>query len=86
LSAIAERERLRQALSEAGCCVYPSSASFLLIKSDIPDIVRRLREYGVLVADISNQLPLGYARVSIGTPEGNDTLVVGYREACRTGA
>jgi len=81
---IAERERLRRALHDLGSCVYPSSANFLLIKSEIPDVVRRLGELGVLVSDISSQLPLGFARVSIGTRGENDTFIVQYREACRT--
>jgi histidinol-phosphate aminotransferase len=81
---IAERERLRQSLSESGSCVYPSSTNFLLIKSDIPDVVKRLQEHDILVSDLSNQLPLGFARVSIGTREENDTFFVRYREAGRT--
>jgi histidinol-phosphate/aromatic aminotransferase/cobyric acid decarboxylase-like protein len=29
----------------------------------------------VLVADVSNQLPAGFFRVSVGTPEENDAFV-----------
>jgi histidinol-phosphate aminotransferase len=72
---VEERERLRRALDELGVHVYPSSTNFLLVRSEVPDLVRRLRDEGVLVADVSNQLPAGFFRVSIGTPGENDAFV-----------
>jgi histidinol-phosphate aminotransferase len=72
---VGERERLRQALSEMGFQVYPSSTSFLLVRTEVPDLVARLRDGGVLVSDVSNQLPTGFFRVSIGTPGENDAFV-----------
>jgi histidinol-phosphate/aromatic aminotransferase/cobyric acid decarboxylase-like protein len=41
----------------------------------VPDLVIRLRDEGVLVADVSNQLPAGFFRVSIGMPGENDAFV-----------
>jgi histidinol-phosphate aminotransferase len=70
-----ERERLWQMLDELGVRVYPSSTNFLLVRAEIPDLVIRLRDAGVLVSDVSNQLPSGFFRVSIGTPEENDAFV-----------
>jgi histidinol-phosphate aminotransferase len=73
--AIEERERLRRALDELGVPVYPSSANFLLVRSGVPDLVTRLRDEGVLVSDVSNQLPAGFFRVSVGAPEENNAFV-----------
>jgi len=82
---IEERERVWRVLNGSGVRVYPSSTNFLLVKTEIPDIVRRFRDIGVLIADLSNQLPPGFVRVSVGTREENDALITGYmkiREAC----
>jgi histidinol-phosphate aminotransferase len=72
---VGEQARLRRALDELGVHVYPSSTNFLLVQSEVPDLVARLKDEGVLVADVSNQLPAGFFRVSVGTPEENDALV-----------
>ena len=72
---VEERERLWQMLDEKGIRVHPSSTNFLLARAEIPDLVTRLRDTGVLVSDVSNQLPSGFFRVSIGTPEENDAFV-----------
>ena len=44
----------------------------------------RLGDADVLVSDVSNQLPPGFIRVSIGTPEENDAFVASYMEVHRT--
>jgi len=72
---VGERERLRRALDELGVHVYPSNTNFLLVRTDVPDLVARLGDKGVLVADVSNQLPAGFFRVSVGTPGENDAFV-----------
>ncbi len=72
---IEETERLRKALAELGIAAYPSSASFLLVRAEIPELVTRLWQAGVLVADVSNQLPEGFFRVSTGMPEENDAFL-----------
>jgi histidinol-phosphate aminotransferase len=72
---VGERERLRRALDELGVHVYPSSTNFLLVRSGVPDLVIRLRDEGVLVSDVSNQLPAGFFRVSVGAPEQNNAFV-----------
>lgn len=80
---VGERERVRQALDELGVLVYPSSTNFLLARSDLPDLVAQLGDAGVLVADVSNQLPPGFFRVSIGTPDENDAFVDALARQCR---
>ena len=72
---VEERERLWQMLDELGVHVHPSSTNFLLVRAEVPELVTRLRDAGVLVSDVSNQLPAGFFRVSIGTPEENDAFV-----------
>lgn len=78
--AIAERAALRDALSSLGVKVYPSSANFLLVRSRVPDVAQRLRELGVWVSDVSNQLPPGFIRVSVGTRAQNEVLVTRYNQ------
>jgi len=77
---IVERERLREALRETGARVAPSHANFLLIRTRMPDVAPRLAEMGVLVSDVSNQLPPGTIRVSVGTPEENDAFLAAFRQ------
>jgi histidinol-phosphate aminotransferase len=81
---VEERERLWRTLDGLGVCVYPSSTNFLLVKAQIRDVAERLGDVGVLVSDVSNQLPQGFIRVSIGTPEENDAFVARYVEVHRT--
>ncbi len=83
---ILERERLRQALEDVeehhptGVRVYPSWANFLLIRTQVPNMARRLGELGVLVSDVSSQLPPGFIRVSVGTREENDAFLDAWRK------
>jgi len=84
-----ERERLRSALDEVdkrhamGVHVYPSNTNFLLVKTEIPDVARRLKDVDVLVSDLSNQLPAEFIRVSIGTAEENDAFLHAYMRICQ---
>ncbi|MCD6284865.1 MAG: hypothetical protein J7M39_03005, partial [Anaerolineae bacterium] len=64
----------------SGACVYPSNANFLLVKAQVPDMAQRLRELDVWVSDMSNQLPLGYIRVSVSTREENKIFVTRYNQ------
>ena len=72
---VGERERIRQALDELEVQVYASNTNFLLVRSAVPDLVTRLGDEGVLVADVSNQLPAGFFRVSVGAPGENDSFI-----------
>lgn len=79
---VEERERLRHTLEALGVDVHPSSANFLLVRTQVPDVARRLRGAGVLVADISEQLPPGFIRVSVGTPTENDAFLTTWIKIC----
>jgi len=81
---VEEREGLRQRLDERGICVYPSSTNFLLVRAEAPDAARRLGSAGVLVSDVSNQLPPGFIRVSVGSRQENDAFVAGYMNVCQS--
>ncbi len=56
--------------------------NFLLLKTDIPDIVGKLADIGILISDLSNQLSSGFIRVSIGNREDNDAFIAGYMKIC----
>ena len=76
------RERLRHVLEALGVDVHPSSANFLLFRTRMPDVARRLRGAGVLVANVSEQLPPGFIRVSVSTPTENDAFLTTCMEIC----
>jgi histidinol-phosphate aminotransferase len=80
---VKERARLAQALEKLGVRVYPSCTNFLLVRTVVPDLATQLRDAGVLVSDVSNQLPAGYLRVSIGTRGENDALLAALAEQIR---
>jgi len=74
-SVLDERERVKEEASKMGIKVYPSHGNFLLMRTDTPSLPRKLREYGIMVADLSGQMPSGFVRVSIGTREENNALL-----------
>lgn len=85
---VEERERIWRTLNELAIRVCQSTTNFLLVRTEIPDIVKRLGDIDILVLDLSNQLPSGFVRVSIGTGEENDAFIAGYvkiREAYLNG-
>jgi histidinol-phosphate aminotransferase len=82
---VRERERLEAELHEIdGVTVYPSGANFVLLR--VHDgghaLWQRLVERGVLVRDFSSWPRLAEClRVTVGTPEENDTFLAALREA-----
>jgi histidinol-phosphate aminotransferase len=80
---IEERERVMRTLEKLDVQIFPSSTNFLLAKTVVPEAVRKLRDVGILVSDISNQLSSGFIRISIGTCEENDAFIAGYKKICK---
>jgi histidinol-phosphate aminotransferase len=80
---VEERERLRQALDRLGVHVYPSSTNFLLVRTEMPDAAKRLKDVDVLVSDVSYQMPPGFVRISIGTRKENDAFLARYTKLCQ---
>ncbi len=79
---VSERERVAQALRDAGHAVAPSSANFLLVGPRGGDAVRvrgALLERGVLVRDVTPSAP-GRLRVTIGSPQENDLFLEAFTE------
>ena len=80
---IAERERVWETLNDnLRGQAYKSVTNFLLIKTDVFNIVEKLANVGIRVSDLSNQLPSGFIRVSIGNREDNDAFIAGYTKIC----
>lgn len=73
-----ERERVAAAVAQMpGVDVLPSSANFLLLRTVRTDVFDRLLDHGVLVRDLSSAVGRpGTWRVTIGTPEENDRMIV----------
>jgi histidinol-phosphate aminotransferase len=76
---IAERQRLEQFLahSRGALRVWPSAANFLLMEFADPGFaIRRAHQAGFLLRDLSHVPGLHQAvRISLGTPEQNDSLL-----------
>jgi len=72
---IAEKERVYQELKERKMDVFNTSTNFILVRTDIPDMVNLLKEHGILVSDVSSQLGDGFIRVSISLHEDNDAFI-----------
>jgi len=73
-----EKKRLWRTLNKLGVHTYQSATNFLLVKTEIPDMATELRDVGILVSDLSDQLPPGFIRVSIGTHKESDAFVDAY--------
>lgn len=83
--AVAERERMIQALANEPCVAYPSSANFVLLRVSDPDaVLRALADRGVVVRDARSHaaLPDG-VRISVGTPEQTDLVLDTLRKVLR---
>jgi len=81
---VRERENLRQALLQLPMVehIYPSDANFLLVKVDDPrGLYNYLLENGIVVRDRSRvELCEGCLRITVGTPDENNTLVNALNE------
>jgi len=75
---VEEKERVWKKLHKLKVNVYRTSTNFLLIKTEIPDIAGMLKDIGVLILDLSNQISPGFINVSIGKPEENDIFIKEY--------
>jgi histidinol-phosphate aminotransferase len=69
----------------AGVTAFPTAANFVLIRCDaLParEVFQRLyRHYGILVRDVSSSPELAEClRISIGTPEDMDAVLVAFEE------
>lgn len=70
----AERDRVRDTLSDLGLRVVPSDANFLLFGrfADAPAVWRSYLDRGVLIRDVGTP---GHLRVTVGTPAENDAFL-----------
>src|SRR3989338_3557293 len=75
---LGERKKLADNLSNLGFKVFPSEANFLLVSyPNASDIAKKLAvDYGIIIRDF-NSKPLlkDCVRISVGTPEQNDSLI-----------
>lgn len=72
---MSEKLRLEKELTKYGIQVFPGSANFILIKSNLPDLGKKLMDTEVIIKDLSNEWIEGFYRISIGFPEENNALL-----------
>jgi threonine-phosphate decarboxylase len=72
-----ERAYLFDALRDIGIQTPGGEANYIFFRSDMPGLVPRLREKGILIRDCSNYVGLsqGYYRIAVRTHEENAALI-----------
>lgn len=79
-----ERERLARALNELAIKVYPSGTNFLFVRlkdgAEATALAVYLHRHGVVVRDFSRSPLLHGLRITVGTPDENDTLLAVVRQ------
>ena len=85
---VAERERMRAHLEGIGLATLPSAANFLAVETplDGASAVAALRRAGILVVPIHSTAFARFVRVTIGTPEQNDTFCAAMADLQRAAA
>jgi histidinol-phosphate aminotransferase len=88
-SLISERTRVSEALVKLGWKCEPSQANFLLF-SEFPDepanVWQKFLERGVLIRDVGLEIDgKKYLRVTIGTPEENNSFLRAAHEIADAG-
>ena len=83
---IEERERLCASISQIkGLTPVSSQANFMVVRSEVnpQSVFEELLRRDILIRDVSTYPMLrDYFRVSVGTPEENDRLIVALRKIC----
>jgi len=82
---VAERERLRAALTSLGYRTAPSRANFLFVQTheDATELAKRLLTRGVIVKPWRDSGFEDHLRVSIGLPADNDSFLDAWRALAR---
>ena len=78
----ASRERLSRALSDVGFRVWPSEANFLLVRppdGDASGVYRGLKAQGILVRFFDEPMLRDKLRITVGTDDQNDRLMVSLK-------
>jgi len=70
-----EKNRVEKELLETGIQVFSGKASFILIKTNIPDFGKKLKDEGIMIKDLSEEWINGYYRITIGQAEENNSLL-----------
>ena len=75
-----EKTRVKKELENIDVTVYASETNFLMITSDIPLLSKKLRARGIIVMDLSNQMPKQFLRVTIGKVQENNVFLKNLKE------
>jgi histidinol-phosphate aminotransferase len=67
-----EKQKILEKCDQLNVTAYPSNTNFVLINTEIPNIVNTLAKQNVFVYDASNDFASGYIRASIGLEKEND--------------
>ena len=80
---IDERQRLARELPRLGMPCLPSQSNFLLARATRPtarELYESLKDRGILIRYFSSPRVADQVRISVGTPQQNDTLLAALKE------
>jgi len=77
---INERDAMFNELGRKDVSVWNTHTNFIVINSKVAEIVTRLQEKGILVKDLSDQMPGNFIRVTIGKPKENRYFIKKFLE------
>lgn len=79
---ISEKIRMENELLKSGIQVFPGKANFILLKSKLPDVGKKLMDAEIIIKDLSDEWLEGFYRISIGRPEENNILLSIIKKIC----
>lgn len=74
------RGELTAGLRQLGVEVHATRTNFLLVRAPHADMVRELARREIWILDLSEQMPPGFVRVTVGTATENQRLLAVWRE------
>jgi histidinol-phosphate aminotransferase len=75
-----EKKKMINKLNDLGVIYYPSNTNFLLVKTNTPNMAKKLAEKGIYVYDASNYFNSNYIRVTIGFHNENEYFLQSIRD------
>lgn len=66
-----EKKRVSKELELLGFTVYSSDTNFLLVKTERPNIVKKLMKHNIFIKDVSQYFPENHIRITISNESEN---------------
>ncbi len=77
-----EKSKIEKELLKTGIRVFQGNTNFILIKTNIPDFAKKIKNAGIIIKNLSDEWFEGFYRISIGLPEENNILLSIIKSIC----